>query len=303
LLEYSESMTTINSPNYYYTVLELSSNSSQSDIKRAYRKLALRHHPDKSADPLAADKFKEINHAFHVLSDVEKRRRYDTCGGREQQDTQISKPLEEFCEGIVIGSLNLLLHMSGALIFGVPGQIGMVVWLVGAQLFSAWQFSPETWEDSKRLINWSRSVGVLMAPLALVTVSSYAVGYLVFASGKATIEYTKQKLGEVGNYFTYSKKLPAVTSSNEPIAIEDFVVVENQVLRDDDFEIIENEEVKVSSKQVPFFYLNHLSASDTGQKERKTKASYGVPNKPAIPTSLPIPRSQKWTQEEDWIQL
>ena len=50
---------------------------SQSDIKKAYRKAAMKHHPDKGGDP---EKFKEISKAYEVLSDEEKRAVYDKYG-------------------------------------------------------------------------------------------------------------------------------------------------------------------------------------------------------------------------------
>lgn len=61
-----------------YDVLEVSPTASESELKTAYRKLALKYHPDKN--PNAGDKFKEISHAYQVLSDQEKRQVYDRYG-------------------------------------------------------------------------------------------------------------------------------------------------------------------------------------------------------------------------------
>ncbi|CAB1453319.1 unnamed protein product [Pleuronectes platessa] len=64
-----------------YKVLGLERGATQEDIKKAYRKLALRHHPDKNPDnPEAAEKFKEINNANSILSDENKRKIYDEYG-------------------------------------------------------------------------------------------------------------------------------------------------------------------------------------------------------------------------------
>ncbi|XP_037551359.1 dnaJ (Hsp40) homolog, subfamily C, member 5 gamma b [Nematolebias whitei] len=64
-----------------YQVLGLEKGASPDEIKKAYRKLALRHHPDKNPDnPEAAEKFKEINNANSILSDENKRKIYDEYG-------------------------------------------------------------------------------------------------------------------------------------------------------------------------------------------------------------------------------
>ena len=64
----------------YYKTLGVSKNSSAEEIKRAYRKLARQHHPDVNKKPEAEKRFKEINEANEVLSDPEKRKRYDAVG-------------------------------------------------------------------------------------------------------------------------------------------------------------------------------------------------------------------------------
>src|SRR5256885_1001700 len=70
----------------YYKILGVDKNASQKDIQKAYRKLARQYHPDVNPDDKSAEeKFKDINEANEVLSDPEKRKRYDELGGYYQQ--------------------------------------------------------------------------------------------------------------------------------------------------------------------------------------------------------------------------
>src|SRR5215831_2488895 len=64
----------------YYDVLGISRAASAEEIKRAYRNLARKYHPDVNKQPGAEAKFKEINEAYEVLSDEAKRRAYDRFG-------------------------------------------------------------------------------------------------------------------------------------------------------------------------------------------------------------------------------
>lgn len=64
----------------YYKILGISKSASDDEIKKAYRKLALKYHPDKNKAPGAEDKFKEVAEAYEVLSDKKKRDVFDQYG-------------------------------------------------------------------------------------------------------------------------------------------------------------------------------------------------------------------------------
>jgi molecular chaperone DnaJ len=64
----------------YYEILGIERNASDAEIKRAFRKLAQRWHPDVSPEAAAAERFKEINEAYQVLSDPQRRQMYDLVG-------------------------------------------------------------------------------------------------------------------------------------------------------------------------------------------------------------------------------
>ncbi|KAK0046189.1 calcium/calmodulin-dependent protein kinase type 1 [Biomphalaria pfeifferi] len=80
-----------------YEVLELTKEFSESDLKKAYRKLALQMHPDKNKAPGATEAFKAIGKAYSILSDKEKRRQYDLYGP-EMQPSRLSRD-DDFSQG------------------------------------------------------------------------------------------------------------------------------------------------------------------------------------------------------------
>ena len=90
----------------YYHILGVNRNASEKEIKQAYRRLARRHHPDVNAGNKTAEaKFKEINQAYEVLSDKEKRQKYDRFGDQWQYADQFARagyqqaPFRDFSQG------------------------------------------------------------------------------------------------------------------------------------------------------------------------------------------------------------
>lgn len=100
----------------YYTLLGVSRSSSADDIRKAYRKLARKYHPDVNKEKEAEEKFKKINEAYEVLKDPERRKLYDTYGQYWQQAGKQQEYQEDYAAG---GGENF---RSGSFHFGGSGD-------------------------------------------------------------------------------------------------------------------------------------------------------------------------------------
>ncbi len=81
----------------YYAILGVSRTATQEEIKKAYRRLALKYHPDKNpGDAEAEERFKEVNEAYHVLGDPSKRAQYDRFGTLDEGMHQGGSPFSDF---------------------------------------------------------------------------------------------------------------------------------------------------------------------------------------------------------------
>lgn len=76
----------------YYQILGVARNASEEDIKKAYRRLARKYHPDVSKEARAEERFKEVAEAYEVLRDPEKRAAYDQLGGNWQAGQEFRPP-------------------------------------------------------------------------------------------------------------------------------------------------------------------------------------------------------------------
>lgn len=102
----------------YYEVLGVDKNADEKEIKKAYRKLAMKYHPDVSEEEGSEEKFKEISEAYAVLSDDEKRQRYDQFGhagmdGFTAEDFYQNVNFEDIFQGFDIGNIFDLFGFGG----------------------------------------------------------------------------------------------------------------------------------------------------------------------------------------------
>ena len=106
----------------YYEVLGVPKNAGKGDIKNAYRKLALQYHPDRNKSQGAEERFKEISEAYAVLSDDDKRKRYDTYGhvGTEEVFRGSEANFEEIFKDMGFGGFRDIFEQF----FGSRGGIG-----------------------------------------------------------------------------------------------------------------------------------------------------------------------------------
>ena len=122
----------------YYKILGVEKNADASAIKKAYRKLALKYHPDKTkGDKSLEEKFKKISEAYAVLSDTEKRQQYDTYGSADFQQ-RFSQ--EDIFRNVDLGEILKEFGFGGSMggfssVFGRGGRQGNFSGMGGNQFF------------------------------------------------------------------------------------------------------------------------------------------------------------------------
>ena len=123
----------------YYKILGVERSASADEIRKAYRKLAMQHHPDRNpGNKQAEDKFKEINEAYEVLGDPAKRKKYDELGANWNAGSDFRPPpgWENFAGGqpaggrgqIRFSTETLERHFPNRLCFRLPNVriLGMI---------------------------------------------------------------------------------------------------------------------------------------------------------------------------------
>jgi curved DNA-binding protein len=106
----------------YYEILGVSKNATPEEIKRAFRRLALKYHPDRNKSKEAEERFKEINEAYAVLSDPQKRRQYDTMGAGFHQQYSTEDIFRNFDIGDIFKDFGFSTDDFFTHLFG--GQVG-----------------------------------------------------------------------------------------------------------------------------------------------------------------------------------
>jgi len=97
----------------------------------------------------------------------------------------MSKRVEDFCSGIVVGVFSIVANVACATLIGIPLNVPVSYWTLGAHLFTTWQMAPDSLEGAKNVENWSKALGTLISPVVLVITTSAAAVYLLFEGSKA----------------------------------------------------------------------------------------------------------------------
>ncbi len=145
-----------------YSVLGVAKNASQDEIKKAYRKLAFKYHPDRNPnDPSAVENFKKVNEAYTILGDAEKRKQYDMFGSSQYQDQYQSQyqgngssyqnagydPFEEFFRNAYNGDYRQsYTYTNFHTEHHKPNTLRYIIqtagWFIGMSLFTGFFFLP-----------------------------------------------------------------------------------------------------------------------------------------------------------------
>jgi molecular chaperone DnaJ len=140
----------------FYTTLGLSNDASPEEIKKAYRKLVIEYHPDKtSGDKQKEEHFKQISHAYSVLSDPDKRSNYDTFGCENTADIEV-----ENVDDLLSDLMGAILGGGGGLFSGnLGGGIEIINLAVGGgdllSAFGSIQHQEKMIEDTTILhVSW-----------------------------------------------------------------------------------------------------------------------------------------------------
>lgn len=237
-------------PFYHYKVLGVARDAPASEIKKQYRQLALRYHPDKNKTVEATAKFQAISRAYEVLSDPERRRQYHANHGLDKTEmvrdvtTDPQKYIRMFHNGFEKGSMLVFASVLSATVLPASHAFGFYVVLSTS---AAMEAAPRDQEAAGQLTNWFESLGIVLSPFILVTGVALVVGTELYKGGRATLEYTQSKLvpmleaGRATLHYSQAKLCDAKRAAGEyyssvvrpaaALSIEDFTMIGPKTVR------------------------------------------------------------------------
>jgi len=296
-------------PFHFYKLLEVPRDCHELDIKKSYRRLALKYHPDKNTDEKAAPTFQAIHHAYEVLVDPDRRREYhmnrgvdriEVMKGVKNFDAQLC--IRMFQGGFEKGSIILFASVLSAA--AIPASQAFGFWVVVASAAAA-DAAPRSREDARKLNSWFESLGIILSPLVVIGGVAVVLGSELFKGGQATLQYAHSRVNpllEAGkSTLQYSQAKLCDVSRAAGKLYSAYVRPSSSPLSMDDFTLLgaSGPQTRNLRKQAS----DHRSSLPNNASNQQKPLPTGHRRAPRVSGVQPVPPKKTDSMEDDWCLL